>query len=157
MKYAVVTRAQKPKVINGFLVSIDRNNLEWLDKVLHVYTEPNSIRKMIRHLPNVRAIEVTQNGKICSFIVITPKSNKGQFQVDHFTGENLEADFSLSMICGEKGINFKDLTPGVSEYEFGQVANFTIGIFMYEFLTKIEPKAQMDHIVPFEVFGRPLV
>ena len=154
-----VTTAIRPKNIcaNGCVVSIDKKHLEWLDRFLHKYSDSTTVKKMVKHLPRVGAIEVTDEGEEISLIIISKRSNPGHFRVDHYSNSNNDADFSLLMICHNNGINFADLTPNINPNNFKQVANFVIGIYVYEFLAKVEKSAKRDTIVPFNVFGQPLV
>jgi len=159
MKIYSAQKAIRPKNIgcNGIVVSIDKEHLGWFDKVLHAYCDQKNLTKMLRHLPKISAIEVSDGDAPMSLIIITPKSNPRQFRIDHYTGENNEADFSLLMTCEEKLARFSGLTPNLNQESMRQVANFVIGIHMYEFLMKTDKSVKRDVIVPIEIFGQSLV
>ena len=154
-----IVKAFRPRNIGayGMVVSIDMKNMVWFDKLLHKYYHPSIVRKIIKHLPKVGAIRVLKDGNDIALIVITPKADPKQYRIDHYTGDAQEADFSIQMTLVKNGADFKDLSPNINRENFKQVANFVMGIYVYEYLMHTDSSAKTDEIVPFEVFGEALV
>ena len=154
-----IAKAFRPRNIgaNGIIVSIDMKNMEWFDKLLHKYYEPTMVRKIVKRLPKVGAIRVMEGEKEISLIVISPKANPKQYQIDHFSGERQEADFSIQMTLEKNGASFKDLSPNISPNNFKQVSNLVIGVYVYEFMMHTDPSTKTDEIAPVEIFGQSLV
>ena len=154
-----IVKAFRPRNIgaNGMVVSIDMNNMEWFDKLLHKYYKPTMIRKIIKKFPRVGAIRILNDGKDIALVVINQKADPKQFRIDHYTGDNEVADYSIQMTLERNGADFKDLSPNINPETFKQVANFVIGIYVYEYLMHTDNSAKTDEIVPFEVFGESLV
>lgn len=154
-----IVKAFRPRNIgaNGIVVSIDESNLVWFDKVLHKYYNQSMIRKILKRFPKIGAIKVLNGDHQKALIVFTPKSNPYQSQIDHFTGDQNEADFSILMVREKIGVKFKDLSPNVSPENFKQVVNFVIGIHVYMYFMNCDKNVKEHTIEPFEVFGESIV
>ena len=152
-------KAYRPRNIysNGLVVKIDRSNMVWFDKFLHKYYNEKQLRRTLRNFPKIGAIIVMDGDHTEALITISRTSTPNHAQVDHFTGENNEADFSISMTWDDQRILFKDLSFGTNQNSFKQVSNFVMGVHVYEVLTHLDKNAKTDTITPFEVFGQPLV
>jgi hypothetical protein len=154
-----VMKAFRPRIIGarGMIVSIDLVNMQWFDQLLHKYYNNSLVRKIIKIVPNIEAIKVFNNDKQVALIIISPKPNPKLFRIDHFSGDNQEADFSVQMLLKKDGADFKSLTPNVSNQSFKQVVNFVLGVYTYECLMHTDKSCKTDVIAPIEIFGEALV
>lgn len=154
-----IPKSYRPRNIgsNGMIVTIDKSQFGWLDKLLNKYYQPQHIWKLLNNLPRIGAIRITDGDELLALIVLTPRSDPKQIQIDHFSGNNETADFSILMILKAEQIKFRDLTPDIGEHNFLQVSNFVIGVHVYEALMHTDTTQKYDTIEPVEVFGQSLV
>lgn len=154
-----IVRAFRPRNIGakGMVVSIDMKNMAWFDALLHKYYKPTMVRAIIKKVPLVEAIKVFNEGTQIALIVISPKADSKLYQIDHYTGDNAQADFSIQMLLRKDGADFKGLTPKINEKHFKQVVNFVIGVYTYEYMMHTDKTCKTDEIAPIEIFGESLV
>ncbi len=142
---------------NGTIVTLDVQHFEWLDELLKEHGKSEILRKVAKKMPKIGAIKIVKDGIEVIIITISRQPAPATYRIDYYSGCDQKSDFSLQMLVSQKeGFKFNDLTPGVTKQDLSEVANFVLGIHVYEYLMKIDSSIKEDFIEPLEVFGAPI-